>query len=557
MSQRTTVAILLTGIALLVLLPVLLGAPGGVAKADGRRVVIVTPHNEQIRTEFGDAFARWHEDAYGEPVTVAWSVPGGTSEIRALLESQWLAALERGDVPGGFADLVFGGGSYEHGRLADGVQLRRSGLTREHVRALLGPFFGEQLDAALNEDEATLQAGHVHAELTRGDNVWTVELGATVSVPAGLDMAGLPERYGRSSIGGVRLWDEDGHWVGTALSSFGLIANLDELRRLNLPEPASWTALANPRLQGLVSMVNPAQSGSVTTAFEALLSRLGWTRGWQVLRRAAANARTISASALRGPMDVAAGDAAMGVCIDFFGRGESQALADHGDPDRIVYVDPAGETTIDPDPISMLADPPDHQLAGRFIEFTLTDEAQGLWQLPPGSEGGPEQFALRRIPITDSAWERDGTRYLDAHARPGALPPPPFADRNSRAFIAPLLSAMALDQRDALEAAWTAIISHPAYPDTDAVVTAADVDDTQLAAMLEAFDAMPVVPGPDGDLAVDDAADRGVIKRGRLRGGFDDLGMWHEQQRGIDAFRQACGAFFAEQYATVVQDGGS
>jgi spermidine/putrescine-binding protein len=330
------------------------------------------------------------------------------------------------------------------------------------------------------------------------------------------------------------------------------------LERLGIDQPTSWRALADPRLRGLVSLVNPAQSGSVTTAFETLLGRLGWDRGWQVLRRAAANARTISASALRGPMDVAAGDAAMGVCIDFFGRGESQALIDHGDPDRIRYIDPAGETTIDPDPISMLADPPDPELARRSIEFTLSDAAQGLWQLPPGVEGGPQEFALRRIPITGSAWARDGSRYIDQDARPGVIDAPSFADRSTRAFIAPLLSAMALDERRALETAWDRIVAHHAYPDTTAVVTAGDVDDPELKAMLQAFDAMPDVTGPDGIvLSLDSLTDRQAIKGGWLREGWAEEGLWHSEQRGVDAFRQHAGAFFRQQYGRVEDGGGS
>lgn len=561
MEQRGTVAVLLTGLAALVLLPVVLGTPQAGRSDDARTLVIVTPHNEQIRSEFATAFEAWHAQHYDEPVTVAWSVPGGTSEIRALLESQWLASLDRGETPGGFADLVFGGGSYEHSRLRDGVTLRLPDLTIPQLDARVRPLLGDATDTLLEQvrsgDAATAHNRHVTITVKPDAERFDVALGASVSVPAGLDLSAIADRYGRDSVGGVRLWDADGYWFGTALSSFGLIVNLDELERLGIDEPSSWRALADPRLQGLVSLVNPAQSGSVTTAFETLLGRLGWEKGWQVLRRAAANARTISASALRGPMDVAAGDAAMGVCIDFFGRGESQSLIDFGDPDRIRYIDPAGETTIDPDPISMLADPPDAELARRFIEFTLTDDAQGLWQLPAGSAGGPKAFALRRIPITDSAWVRDGARYIDTDARPGDIDTPPFADRSTRAFIAPLLSAMALDERRGLEHAWRRIVTHPAYPDTTAVVTAADVDDPELRAMLIAFDAMPDLPGPDGSvLSLGRLQDRQAIKAGWLREGWSEAGLWNSQQRGGDAFRQHAGTFFRKQYATV-QAGGA
>jgi hypothetical protein len=246
------------------------------------------------------------------------------------------------------------------------------------------------------------------------------------------------------------------------------------------------------------------------------------------------------------------------VCIDFFGRSQSQALADVGVPDRIAYIDPAGETTIDPDPVSMLADPPNAELANRFIAFTLTNEAQALWQMAPSDEGvGPRFFALRRIPITDAAWAAYGDQFMDANARPGHIDPPAYAERSTRAFIAPLLSAMALDQRGALSDAWSAIVSHPAYPQTSEIVGAADVDDAELSAMLEAFDAMPSLPTPDGGLlSLDTSKGRATIKSGWLRDGWRDDDLWDEQQRGLDAFRQESGRFFRRQYAKV-HDGGT
>ena len=136
--------------------------------------------------------------------------------------------------------------------------------------------------------------------------------------------------------------------------------------------PKGWEALCNPKLIGSLALVNPAQSGSVTTAFEAILKYLGWKRGWQVLRRAAANSRYFSASSLKPPADVSQGDAAMGVCIDFYGRYQSQAIANRGGGDRVGYIDPPGATMIDPDPISLLRNAPNKQSAKRFIEFCMT-----------------------------------------------------------------------------------------------------------------------------------------------------------------------------------------
>ena len=170
-----------------------------------------------------------------------------------------------------------------------------------------------------------------------------------------------------------------------------------------MPEPRRWEDLADARLAGAVTLVNPAQSGSVTTALEAILQRLGWEKGWRIIRRMSANARSVASSAPKVPLDVSAGDSAAGPCIDFYGRYQAQAIADAGDPGRIGYIDPKGETVIDPDPIALLANAPNRDTAIAFIEFVLSDEGQALWQFPaeerPEGALGPREFELRRMPV--------------------------------------------------------------------------------------------------------------------------------------------------------------
>ncbi|MCP4759183.1 MAG: extracellular solute-binding protein [Planctomycetes bacterium] len=543
------------------LLPLIFESDGAAGSNAERKLVIITPHNEQIRYEFEHAFESWHDRTFGEPVDVVWSVPGGTSEIRRMLIAQWNAAVEQGRQPGGDADLVFGGGSYEHGRLKDGARKVRSGLTRAEVLTWLDGIGGGGEESL---ESGRTNAGVIEATIVRAENgTYTIDATAAISDVPPIDLAALPQLYGRSEVAGTNLWDPDGRWFGTALSSFGLVANSDELEVRGIEPPDSWADLADPRLISAVSMVNPAQSGSVTTAFETILSRLGWRRGWQILRRAAANARTFSASSLRGPTDVAAGDAAMGVCIDFFGRYQQQALADHGAAGRLIYIDPPGETTLDPDPVSMLAHPPDPELAARFIEFVLSEEGQALWQFAPDDrepgELGPRRFALRRLPARASMYSDHFDQFVDQVDPFSNAATPEYSDRAMRAFIAPLMQAMAMDERDRLREAWIAISSHPAYPaDADGIVSATDVADPKLAAMIEAFDAMPIITAPDGTVwSLDTPEGRNVVKRGWLRGGWSDADLWHEQADPATAFRRHAGSYFRSRFEEVTGALGS
>lgn len=506
--KRTAV---LGSFLVVLLLPVIFRAETGLVMKADRVLVIITPHNEQIRTEFARGFELWHQEKYDEPVTVAWNVPGGTSEIRRMLQAQFTAALKEGRDPGGDADLVFGGGSYEHDVLKRGVSVEIDGT----------------------------------------------QVQQSITVSGDLDESFLLGIYGQRTIADKPLFDPQQHWYGTAVSAFGLVYNRHVLSQLGLPEPRTWDALVDPRLRTWIALVNPNQSGSITTAFETILQRRGWAQGWEILRRASANARDFSASSLKAPTDVSQGDAAVGVCIDFFGRYQSQAIADHGGGDRVGYIDPMGDTMVDPDPISILHNAPDPELSRRFIQFVLEVPGQSLWQFQPSLDQpdglGPREFALRRLPVNRKLYTAYADRMID-HIDPyedAQMPEHP--DRAMRAFIAPIFGAMAMDTHPLLVEAWDAIVSHPSYPDDHGLVTSSMVADPQLKQMLEAFDAMPEVPGPDGTMiSLATGEGRAMAKAGWLRGGWDGKGLWPSDAEPVRVLGQRFRAFFAQQYQRVL-----
>ncbi len=519
-------------------LVVLLGVPllarrsedgGGDA---ARRLVILSPHNEQIRSELGRGFSRWHEVNFGEPAIVAWSTPGGTSEIRKMLIASTEAALRDGRPIGGNADLLFGGGSYEFKQLSKPVSV-------------------EVVEMVDGEER-------------------TVERTGSILEPVEIPVAMLEEVYGDGRIGDERLFDEKGSWFGVALSGFGIVYNRQVLAELGVPEPSVWADLADPRLRRWVVLANPGQSGSVATAMEAILQRRGWDEGWAILRRMAANSRSFVSSAAKAPIDVSSGDAAAGLCIDFYGRYQAQSLRDAAlaidepELDRLGYVDPPGQTVIDPDPIAMLTGAPDPELAKRFIEFCLSEEGQALWQFRAGSEAdptigapaGPDRFELRRMPVRRDLYERFADRMVDQVDPWSVASAVPDPDSSMRAFIAPIFAAAAMDRAPLLQAAWDAIVEHPAYPTGGGLVRSVDVDDPTLAAMLDRFDAMPPFPGPEGvEFDLSERNSRGAVRQGWLRGGWKDAGLWPADAAPASEFRRRAGEFFEAQYLEVLRLG--
>ena len=94
----------LSSVALTALV-LLAGCSGGPApKAGADALVIYSPHSDEIRQEFGEAFQAWYKGRTGRDVDVKWPDPsGGGSEVLRRLEDKFRAG--RYDI-----DVGFGGG---------------------------------------------------------------------------------------------------------------------------------------------------------------------------------------------------------------------------------------------------------------------------------------------------------------------------------------------------------------------------------------------------------------------------------------------------------------
>ena len=379
------------------------------AKAD-EVVVIITPHNEAIRHEFAHGFAKWYRNKTGRTVAVEWRVIGGTGEIVRFLEGEYVAAFENlwtrslgrpwsGEIQAGF----------QNGRLpADAPQVvkdARAAFLRSDVGCAIDVFFG----GGTYDYVRQAQAGRlIDSGLLRTHAEWFTD-------------RVIPQRFG-----GEDYWDADGLWLGTVLSSYGIIFNRDGLRRLGIErEPSQWTDLADPRLIGEVGLTDPTKSSSVAKAFENIIQqqmqrrwrlqstntagsgseaearavREGWLEGLRLIQRIGANARYFTDSSQKPPIDVAAGNCTVGLCIDFYGRQQQEAIRRRGESRRVDYVSPVGGSTAAVDPIALLRGAPNRAAGVAFIEYVLSLEGQKLWNFRPGTPDGPERFALRRSPV--------------------------------------------------------------------------------------------------------------------------------------------------------------
>lgn len=407
--------------------------------SDAPAIIVITPHVAQIRDEFARAFSEWHARNYGTTARIDYRTVGGTSEIIRALEARFNAALAAGKYvrerdgtvtmqPGAVDfDIMFGGGSYDHGRLKSGVALQ---VTGEEIRV-------------------------------------------PMSIPAGFSQEQLDEWFGDNTVGAGKLYDPDQYWIGNALSGFGIVYNRDlTAELLGRKDLDSFRDLTDPRLAGWVALADPRQSGSITTSMDAILSGFGWDEGWRTLRAAAANTRYFTNSSTKPPIDVSQGEAAAGLAIDFYGRSQSQVVMRPGqtpETARVGYVDPPGEVSIDADPVSIIRGGPNPELARRFVEFTLSDEGQALWnfhatETPSGETNpttasgdklGPRRFELRRMPIRRDFYARYRGYLIDkVDPFEAASDTPPAGWRSS---IGMMMGAFAVDNQHAIREAWVAL----------------------------------------------------------------------------------------------------
>ena len=205
-------------------------------------------------------------------------------------------------------------------------------------------------------------------------------------------------------IGGMPMYDPDYHWYGATLAGFGIIFNKAVLNMIHLPEPKTWEDLGDPRLLTWVGSADPRSSGSVHMAYEIILQAFGWEKGWEVLTRLGANVRNFTKGSNQSVKDVAVGEVAYGLAIDFY----AWAQVDEVGAEYIGYTMPENLTIVNPDAIAILRGAPNPEAARLFLEFVLSEPGQKLWMLRKGAPGGPIEFQLNRFSVTPTLYEKAG-----------------------------------------------------------------------------------------------------------------------------------------------------
>ncbi len=219
-------------------------------------LTVVSPHNENIESEYEKAFDLHHALEHGQRVDIEYHDMGGSTQVLERLRNYYRDADLAG---GGDYDIVWGGGEDNFMKMA-----------RESILAEM-----------------------------------TIPQAARENIPA--------------TFGGLELYDPGSKWCGATISGFGFLYHKTRLNRQDIEPPAKWDDLAKAELYDHVALADPMKSGSAAAAYEMIVqSGKTWPAGWAKLLSILGNAKKFydgasdAANAVYREADVA-------TCIDFYG----------------------------------------------------------------------------------------------------------------------------------------------------------------------------------------------------------------------------------------------
>lgn len=204
--------------------------------------------------------------------------------------------------------------------------------------------------------------------------------------------------------------DPEGFWTGVYMGALSFCSNNDVLNKLGVAAPESWSDLLNPKLKKNVAMAHPGTSG---TAYQALWSQVMLNDGSKdaaidYFAKLHSNVLQYSKSGSAPGQMAGRGEVGVGVifaqdCQKFINEGFTQ----------LTTTFPKEGATFEVGAVSLIKNAKHPEAAKKFIEWSLTAEAQDL-AATVGTYSVPTNPAAV---ITDDMVDISKTEMLDADIR--------------------------------------------------------------------------------------------------------------------------------------------
>ncbi len=435
-------------------------------------LVVISAHSEPMKHEFEVGFRKYYKGKYGRDVVIDWRAPGGTSDIVRYISDRYEAEFR----------------FFWESDPANPPWNSNIAAAYKNPNVLCDP--------KANDEAKRARKIFLESKVGIGIDVFagggTFEHSRQAKIGYGVD-GGIQRRHPEflkpeivpQYFGGDEIYEKDGKYYGVCLSSFGICCNIDRMREMKQPVPTRWRDLGKPEFFNTVIAADPTKSGSANKCFEVILQQemheavtprnapkpkpeqldRGWANGMNLIKRIIANTRTVTDSAGKVTREVAAGEGAMGMAIDFYGLTEQEWNEFlHGNGKSVIrYIAPEGGTAVSTDPVQLLRGAPHRQAAEAFLDFLVGPEGQKLLDFKVGTPGGPVKYALRRSPVRKDLYRPEYRQYRadpDYDPYESGLSFIYRGDWTGRYFtmLRILIRCIALDVQDELRTAWKEII---------------------------------------------------------------------------------------------------
>ena len=271
-----------------------------------------------------------------------------------------------------FSLAIFAGGCGENSTQNQSANGQKLVIYTSMKESLIGGIIEgfKKQNPGVNVDYQSAGAGKIMAKLEAerqsgqmlADIIWTSE------VPDFYDMKSkdMLEKYQPSNFAEVLnpFDDYDGSFTAARLGTLGIVINTEKVKTA----PANWEEIAtNPIYKDAFGIADPALSGTALMSVALLEKQFGW----EYFERLRENGAIKSKGSGRVIDDTATGDLVACLGVDYI----TAAKIDKGSPLQLVY---PKELLMVPSPVAILKDGPNKEIAKKFVDYILSQEAQQM-----------------------------------------------------------------------------------------------------------------------------------------------------------------------------------
>ena len=262
------------------------------------------------------------------------------------------------------------------------------GSCEEEYLAAACEHFGELYGIEVQDQR--LSTGEVQAKIEEenGNPSADVWFGGTTDPYNVVAAEGLLEPYeavNAAHLTGDQYRHADGCWYGIYKGILGIMVNIDELERMELPVPEDWADLIDPQYEGLIWLSNYNTAGTAKLVINTMIQKYGHAEGIQYLVDLDKNIEVYTKSGSGPSKNIGTAECVIG--IGFLHDGITQII-DNG-YENIQLIIPTSGTSFEIGATAIFKGAAHPNAAKLWIEYALSPECVNL-----AKDNGSYQFLV-------------------------------------------------------------------------------------------------------------------------------------------------------------------